>query len=61
MWQLYDGHFDKSLYEIDHIDQNRTNIYRANLQALCPCCHSVKTRENQRKSLPKDKKLEFIE
>jgi len=60
-WRLNGGHFDKSLYEVDHIDQDRTNIHRENLQALCPCCHSVKTRKNQRKPLPKDETLEFIE
>ena len=59
--RLNGGHFDKSLYEVDHIDQYRTNIHRSNLQALCPCCHSFKTRKNQRKPLPKDEKLEFIE
>ena len=60
-WKYNGGGFDASQYEIDHIDQDTGNIYRTNLQALCHCCHAYKTRKNQRKPLPKDEKLEFIE
>ena len=34
MWKLYDGSFDESKYEVDHIDENRTNAYRNNLNLL---------------------------
>ena len=46
MWKLYDGDFDSSGYEIDHIDEfSRTNNNDVdNLQLLCVCCHKVKTR-----------------
>jgi hypothetical protein len=60
-WKYNGGVFDGSGYDIDHIDQDTGNIHRPNLQALCPCCHTYKTRKNQRKPLPKDEKLKFIE
>lgn len=45
-WIIYDGCFDESGYEIDHIKEfsiGGTNDIN-NLQALCPSCHSVKTK-----------------
>jgi len=46
MWILYNGDFDESGYEIDHIDEfSKTyNNDLSNLQLLCACCHSVKTK-----------------
>ena len=47
MWLLYNGTFDISGYQIDHIDEfsitedNSIN----NLQPLCPSCHIVKTKQ----------------
>ena len=45
------GNFDLSGYEIDHIirfaDSQDNN--ESNLQALCRCCHSVKTKKENRK------------
>ncbi len=41
-----DGSFDESQYEIDHIieySKSKDNSL-GNLQALCKCCHAVKTR-----------------
>ena len=46
MWKCNGGLFDESGKEIDHIIeviQNGTNEL-SNLQVLCPCCHSVKTK-----------------
>ena len=46
MWKCNGGLFDESGKEIDHIievTQNGTNEL-SNLQVLCPCCHSVKTK-----------------
>ena len=46
MWKLYDGSFDKSGYQIDHIIEfslSKNNDID-NLQPLCHCCHSVKTK-----------------
>jgi hypothetical protein len=41
------GSFDESGYQIDHIDEysisKETSI--ENSQALCPCCHSFKTKK----------------
>jgi hypothetical protein len=46
MWVLYDGDFDDSGFEIDHIDEfSKTKDNElSNLQLLCPCCHKVKTK-----------------
>jgi 5-methylcytosine-specific restriction endonuclease McrA len=46
MWLLYNGSFDDSSSEIDHIEEYSLtqNNHPSNLQALCPCCHRVKTR-----------------
>lgn len=45
MW-LTDGSFDAAGYEIDHIVEVSIGGYNdiSNLQALCPSCHSVKTK-----------------
>ena len=46
MWKLYEGSFDESCYEIDHITERcigGDNDIK-NLQALCLCCHEYKTR-----------------
>ena len=46
LWLMNEGFFDESGYEIDHIVEvkhNGTNDVD-NLQLLCPCCHSVKTK-----------------
>ena len=46
MWKSNNGYFDESGFEIDHIlevSQGGTNSLE-NLQVLCPCCHSVKTK-----------------
>jgi 5-methylcytosine-specific restriction endonuclease McrA len=46
MWILYNGKFDDSGYEFDHIEEfsitKNNNI--DNFQALCPSCHSYKTK-----------------
>lgn len=46
MWLLYNGYFDASEYEIDHIDEvSKTNDNSlSNLQLLCACCHKIKTK-----------------
>ena len=45
--QRLKGSFDESGYQIDHIDEysisKETSI--ENSQALCPCCHSFKTKK----------------
>jgi len=46
MWIIRNGLFDESGYQIDHIHEltiTQDNSLE-NLQALCPCCHSVKTK-----------------
>ena len=46
MWKTNGGYFDESGFEIDHIlevTHGGTNEL-SNLQVLCPCCHSVKTK-----------------
>lgn len=47
MWILYDGIFDESRYQVDHIDEHcvTRNNHISNLQLLCPCCHSYKTKK----------------
>lgn len=46
MWILYNGNFDESHYQFDHIDElcltSNNNI--DNFQVLCTSCHIVKTR-----------------
>jgi hypothetical protein len=46
MWLLYNGDFDISGYQIDHIEEfSITNDNSVNnLQPLCSCCHIVKTK-----------------
>jgi len=46
LWKCGNGFFDESGKEIDHIIEVKhggTNEI-SNLQVLCPCCHSVKTK-----------------
>ena len=46
MWRTNNGYFDESGKQIDHIVEvthGGTNDL-SNLQALCPCCHAVKTK-----------------
>ena len=46
LWKCNQGLFDESGKEIDHIIEVKhggTNEL-TNLQLLCPCCHSVKTK-----------------
>ena len=46
MWKNNNGFFDESGFEIDHVVEvthGGTNDID-NLQLLCPCCHSVKTK-----------------
>jgi 5-methylcytosine-specific restriction endonuclease McrA len=46
LWKYQDGTFDESGYEMDHINEHcaTSDNTLENLQALCPNCHSVKTR-----------------
>ena len=47
LWICYDGVFDNSGYEFDHINEyciSKDNSID-NIQALCPYCHSVKTKK----------------
>ena len=47
LWICYDGIFDESGYEFDHIDEYSITLDNSlsNIQALCPNCHSVKTKK----------------
>ena len=38
---------DKKLLDVDHIDGDRGNNERKNLQTLCKRCHKIKTKENR--------------
>jgi 5-methylcytosine-specific restriction endonuclease McrA len=52
LWKMNYGYFDESGFEIDHIVEvthGGTNEL-SNLQMLCPCCHSVKTKRCARQS-----------
>ena len=46
LWKYQDGTFDESGYEMDHINEHcaTSDNTLKTLQALCPNCHSVKTR-----------------
>ena len=46
LWKSNNGSFDESGYEIDHIIEvtHGGSNDLDNLQLLCPCCHSVKTK-----------------
>lgn len=49
LYRLGDGHFDASLFECDHAvpySQSYRND-RLNLCALCPYCHSIKSRDER--------------
>ena len=47
VWFCYDGTFDESGYDFDHIDEHCITIDNTilNIQALCPNCHRVKTKK----------------
>lgn len=47
MWKLYNGDFDESGFEIDHINEfsHTFDNKLSNLQILCICCHKVKTKK----------------
>ena len=52
LWKNGNGLFDESGLEIDHIIEvthGGTNEL-SNLQSLCPCCHSVKTKRCAKQS-----------
>jgi len=55
LYLVNDGIFDESGYEIDHISEHciDSDDSIANLQALCPNCHKVKTRRFMTQSKPK--------
>jgi 5-methylcytosine-specific restriction endonuclease McrA len=65
LWYCNDGNFDESGYQIDHIveycDEHNNSI--DNLQALCPNCHSVKTKrymmQNKPANMPRLNSLEL--
>jgi hypothetical protein len=46
LWSFRNGFFDESGYQIDHIVEVKHGGSNeiSNLQLLCPCCHSVKTK-----------------
>ena len=47
LWKHNKGKFDDAGYQIDHIVEYciSKNNQKSNLQALCPNCHSVKTKK----------------
>jgi hypothetical protein len=47
LWICYDGSFDDSGYDFDHIDEHSITQDNSisNIQALCPNCHRVKTKK----------------
>ena len=58
LWKCNGGLFDESGKEIDHIIEvtlGGTNDL-SNLQVLCPCCHSVKTKRCAKQSWQFDSK-----
>ena len=46
LWRFNGGSFDEAGYEFDHIDEYSITFNNnvSNIQALCPNCHSVKTK-----------------
>ena len=59
LWKYNNGYFDEAGYEFDHIDELSLtgNNKITNIQALCPNCHSVKTKKfmkNKRKYTSKE-------
>ena len=46
IWICYDGTFDDSGYDFDHINEHSKtqDNSMSNIQALCPNCHRVKTK-----------------
>lgn len=46
LWKYQDGTFDDAGYEFDHIDEYclTQDNHHKNIQALCPNCHSYKTK-----------------
>jgi len=46
LWKINNGFFDEAGYEFDHINEYCLTFDNTinNIQALCPNCHSVKTK-----------------
>ncbi len=46
LWKYENGNFDNAGYQFDHIDEFciTKNNNENNIQALCPSCHSIKTK-----------------
>lgn len=57
LWYCNNGNFDEAGYQIDHIVEysDEPNNDTSNLQALCPNCHSVKTKRFMTQKKPDDK------
>lgn len=63
LWRHNNGTFDNAGYEIDHVvEHSKTHDNDIdNLQALCPMCHTVKTKDFQRESTNfQEKSYQFI-
>lgn len=58
VYECFHGVIDSSLYDIDHIDGNKTNNALINLQALTRAEHIAKTRATVSFSKPKDETLQ---
>jgi hypothetical protein len=43
----HNGTFQYFMLEVDHIDENRTNNSKINLQTLCANCHSIKSKSKK--------------
>ena len=56
LWITNFGYFDESGYDIDHIVEHcfEKDDTKENLQALCPNCHSVKTKRFMKQTKPTD-------
>ena len=55
LFEVSDGTFDDSLFEVDHVEAYSVS-YRSvgNLQALCGMCHNKKTRLERLRALERD-------
>jgi hypothetical protein len=58
LYRLGAGYFDEALFEVDHVEPySRSFRSVANLQACCPYCHNIKSRNERLQALEEEPRV----